>query len=226
MVRLICARARFAFFTASATCLLPFIALCTITVVIEQVWHTRDSRPIYPHVKVNLNNGIVIKISLILASDWSTAIKIVMNIDESGFRLPIYPLQVNYIVMNIEVQHDLYLCFIDYAKAFDKVKHEDLFEFLQNLDIDGKDLRLIRNLYWEQSAAIRIDGNIGKYTQIRRGVRQGCVFSPDLFNLYSENILRDLNDIKGCIVGGAIGKPRCMHIYNIIYAVVHYIIVY
>ena len=57
----------------------------------------------------------------------------------------------------IEVQHDLYLCFIDYTKAFDKVKHEDLFEFLQNLDIGGKDLRLIRNLYWEQSAAIRID---------------------------------------------------------------------
>ena len=46
------------------------------------------------------------------------------------------------------------------------MKHEDLFEFLQNLDIDGKDLRLIRNLYREQSAAIRIDGNIGKYTQI------------------------------------------------------------
>ena len=82
------------------------------------------------------------------------------------------------------------------------MKHEDLFEFLQNLDIDGKDLRLIRNLYWEQSAAIRIDGNIGKYTQIRGGVRQGYVFSPNLLNLYSENILRDLNDTKGCIVGG------------------------
>ena len=82
------------------------------------------------------------------------------------------------------------------------MKHEDLFAFLQNLDVDGKDLRLIRNIYWEQSAAIRIDGNIGKYTQIRRGVRHGFVFSPDLFNVYSENILRDLNDIKGCIVGG------------------------
>ena len=82
------------------------------------------------------------------------------------------------------------------------MKHEDLFEFLQNLDIDWKDLRIIRNLYWEQSAAIRIDGNSGKYTQIRRGVRQGCVFSPDLFNLYSGNILRDLNYTMCCIVGG------------------------
>ena len=91
------------------------------------------------------------------------------------------------------------------------MKHEDLFEFLQNLDIDGKDLRLIRNLYWAQSAAIRIYGNIGKYTQIRRGVRQGCVFSPDLFNLYSENILRDLNNIRGCIVG-------CYNLNNVRYA--------
>ena len=76
-----------------------------------------------------------------------------------------------------ELQHDLYLCFIDYAKAFDKVKHEDLFEFLQNLDIDGKDLRLIRNLYSEQLAAIRIDGNIGKYTQIRRSSTRMCFLS-------------------------------------------------
>ena len=44
-----------------------------------------------------------------------------------------------------------------------------------------------------------IYGNIGKYTQIRRGIRQGCVFSTDLSNLYSEYILRDLNDTKGCI---------------------------
>ena len=64
-------------------------------VVIAIDRHTRDGRPIYPMLKS-------IKISLILASDWSTAIMIVMNIDESGFRLTIYPLQVNYIVMNID----------------------------------------------------------------------------------------------------------------------------
>ena len=51
----------------------------------------------------------------------------------------------------IEMQKDLYLCFIDYSKAFDKVRHEKLFNILEHLDIDGKDLRVIRNLYWDQS---------------------------------------------------------------------------
>ncbi|KAK3769433.1 hypothetical protein RRG08_066440 [Elysia crispata] len=51
----------------------------------------------------------------------------------------------------IEVQKDLYICFIDYSKAFDKVKHEKLFEILNQQDIDGKDLRVLRNLYWDQN---------------------------------------------------------------------------
>ena len=49
----------------------------------------------------------------------------------------------------IEMQKNLYLCFIDYAKAFDKVKHEQLINMLDFLEIDGKDLRVVRNLYWE-----------------------------------------------------------------------------
>ena len=77
-------------------------------------------------------------------------------VEDTGTRNAIF------IVRTLRERAIEYLCFIDYAKAFDKVKHEDIFEFLQNLDIDGKDLWLIRNLYWEQSAAIRIGGNIGK----------------------------------------------------------------
>ena len=50
---------------------------------------------------------------------------------------------------SIEMQQNLYLCFIDYTKAFDKVKHQNLIEILESLDIDGKDLRLITNLYWK-----------------------------------------------------------------------------
>ena len=102
----------------------------------------------------------------------------------------------------IEVQKDLYLCFIDYSKAFDKVRHSDLFDILLRHNCDGKDLRVIRNLYWEQEAAIRVDNDCSEYRSICRGVRQGCVFSPDLFNIYSEMILRNIEQHEGVRVGG------------------------
>jgi len=102
----------------------------------------------------------------------------------------------------VEVQTDLYLCFIDYSKAFDKVRHCDLFDILQRLNIDGKDLRILRNLYWEQEAAIRVDNECSEYRTIRRGVRQGCVLSPDLFNIYSEMIMRNIDQQEGVKVGG------------------------
>lgn len=103
---------------------------------------------------------------------------------------------------SIEVQKDLYLCFIDYSKAFDEVRHSDLFDILAGLYIDGKDLRVLRNIYWEQEAAIRVDNDISQYRPICRGVRQGCVFSPDLFNIYSEKILRNIENHEGISVGG------------------------
>ena len=56
----------------------------------------------------------------------------------------------------IEIQRDLYLCIIDYTKAFDKLRHEEIMSILDSLNIDGKDLRIVRNIYWEQTAAMRI----------------------------------------------------------------------
>ncbi|GFO22355.1 LINE-1 reverse transcriptase [Plakobranchus ocellatus] len=77
----------------------------------------------------------------------------------------------------IEMQKDLYLCFIDYFKAFDKVGHAELFRMLETLDIDGKDLRVIRNLYWNQIASVRIEGEHSDVKPIKRGMRQGCYVS-------------------------------------------------
>ena len=54
-----------------------------------------------------------------------------------------------------EMQKNLYVCFIDYAKAFDKVRHKNLMLMLNNLNIDGKDFSLIQDLYWRQEAAIK-----------------------------------------------------------------------
>ena len=68
----------------------------------------------------------------------------------------------------LEMQKDIFICFIDFAKAFDKVKNDHLLDLLQQLNLDGRDLRVIRNLYWEQSACIRIGNDYSKFTKIER----------------------------------------------------------
>ena len=103
---------------------------------------------------------------------------------------------------SIEVQKNLYICFVDYEKAFDKVKHEEMLKLLRDINVDGKDLRLIQNLYWKQKAAVRVGEELSEWQEIRRGVRQGCVLSPDLFNIYSEMIMRAMEDLEGIKIGG------------------------
>ena len=122
-------------------------------------------------------------------------------VKDKGTRNAVFMLRV-LMEKSIAKHQDIFLCFIDYTKAFDKVRHENLMIMLEKLEVDGKDLRLIRNLYWDQTAAIRIDGEVGEWKNIKRGVRQGCVMSPDLFNLYSENILRNLDEGIGVVMDG------------------------
>ena len=103
---------------------------------------------------------------------------------------------------HIEINQDLYTCFIDYSKAFDRVHHDQLITCLERIGIDGKDIRIIANLYWYQKAAIRIDNELSPFTNIQRGVRQGCVLSPYLFNIYTEFIFRESNELKGTNIHG------------------------
>ena len=113
---------------------------------------------------------------------------------DKGTRNAIYILRI--------LAEDVYLCFIDYSKTFDRVKHKNLMQIMIELDIDGKDLHLIRNLYWDQKAAIRIGDEISNYVNIKIGVRQGCVLSSDLVSLCSEKILREIRDLNGIKING------------------------
>jgi len=100
----------------------------------------------------------------------------------------------------IEMQSDVYTCFIDFEKAFDRVQHDKMIDILQEIGLDGKDIRVIRNVYWDQEAGIRMNERTSAWQKIERGVRQGCVLSPALFNLYSQYVLRCLDACPGVVV--------------------------
>ena len=77
-----------------------------------------------------------------------------------------------------------------------------LVDCLEKIGVDGKDIRIIANLYWYQKAAIRIDDELSPFTEIKRGVRQGCVLSPYLFNIYTEVIFREAEELEGIMING------------------------
>ena len=97
----------------------------------------------------------------------------------------------------IEKQKDIYACFIDYSKAFDTVRHEPLIDLLKEIDVDSHHVQLLANLYWKQKAAVRHNGDIIEWSSIKQGVHQGCVASPHLFAMYTEIIMRSLDDKGG-----------------------------
>ena len=77
-----------------------------------------------------------------------------------------------------EFQKNVYLCFIDYTKAFDCVDHNKLWKILQGMGIADHLTCLLRNLYAGQEATVRTRHRATDWFQIRKGVRQGCILSP------------------------------------------------
>ena len=78
----------------------------------------------------------------------------------------------------------LYACFVDFSKAFDRLPRDLLFEKLRALGIKGKFLSVLQNLYENDKACIQVDGKISEEFHVSQGVRQGCVLSPLLFNIF------------------------------------------
>ena len=90
-----------------------------------------------------------------------------------------------------EFQKNIYFCFIDYAKAFDCVDHNKLWEILEEMGIPDHLTCLLRNLYAGQEATVRTGHGKTDWFQIGKGVLQGCILSLCLFNLYAEYIMRN-----------------------------------
>ena len=90
-----------------------------------------------------------------------------------------------------EFQRNLYFCFIDYVKAFYCVDHNKVWKILKEMGISDHLICLLRNLYAGQEATFRTGHGTTDWFQIGKGVRQGCVLSPCLFNFYAKYIMRN-----------------------------------
>ena len=90
-----------------------------------------------------------------------------------------------------EFQKNIYFCFVDYAKDFNCVDHNKLWKILKETGIPDHLTHLLRNLYAGQEATVRTGHGPTDWFQTGKGVCQGCVLSPFLFNLYAEYIMRN-----------------------------------
>ena len=88
-------------------------------------------------------------------------------------------------------QKNISFCFIDYVKAFDCVDHNKLWTILKEMGIPDHLTCLLRNLYASQEATVRSGHGTTYWFQKGKGVCQGCILSPRLFNLYAEYIMRN-----------------------------------
>ena len=95
----------------------------------------------------------------------------------------------------------IYFCFIDYAKALDGMDHHKQSKIIQEMGIPDQLTCLLRNLYAGQEATVRTGHGTTDWFQIGKGVRQGCILSPCLFDLYAEYIMRNtgLNEAQAGI---------------------------
>ena len=111
-----------------------------------------------------------------------------------------------------EFQKNIYFCFIDYAKVFDCMDHNNLWKILKEMGIPDHFTCLLRNLYAGEEATVRTGHGTLDWFQIGKGVHQHCILSPCLFNLYAEYIMRNagLDETQAGIkiAGRKIGKRR------------------
>ena len=98
---------------------------------------------------------------------------------------------ISCIIEKARIPENIYFCFIHKAKAFDCVHHNKLWKILKEMGIPDHLTCLLRNLYASQEATVRTGHGTTDWFQIGKGVCQGCILSPCLFNLYAEYIMRN-----------------------------------
>ena len=95
---------------------------------------------------------------------------------------------------SVEIPKDVHLWFTDFKKAFDKVKHNESLHLQYDIRMDNKDLKIIQNVYYQQSSKVHSRRLESDTIPTEKGARQGCVHSPGLHNLKSECNMRSCEE--------------------------------
>ena len=91
-------------------------------------------------------------------------------------------------------EQDLYHVFIDFKKAFDRVWHPALWATMNKYNISTNLIQVIKNLYNKTTSAVLFNSSIGDWFRTTVGVRQGCLLSPTVFNIFLERIMTDASE--------------------------------
>ena len=105
----------------------------------------------------------------------------------------------------LQHQQDLFHVFVDFKKAFDRVWHAALWSTMKLYNINANLIKVIESLYSKATSAVYYNGSVGEWFRTTVGVRQGCLLSPTLFNIFLERIMTDaLENHKGSVsIGGS-----------------------
>ena len=107
----------------------------------------------------------------------------------------------------LEKNKQMIIACVDLEKVYDKVCREKLWRMLVRYKVDGQQQKAIQSLYRESQACVQVNGKFSRWFPISQGVRQGCVMSPWLFNIYIDGIIREV--IEEFVGGVQLSNIRC-----------------
>jgi hypothetical protein len=97
----------------------------------------------------------------------------------------------------LEKQKEAFVAFLDLEKAYDRVDRERLWNVLRDYGVCDTLVRAVKSFYWEGRACVRVGRVEGPMFKVQVGLRQGCVMSPGLFNIYMDSVVREVSGIVG-----------------------------
>ena len=118
---------------------------------------------------------------------------------------------------NREHENNIFLCFIDCTKAFDMLSHNILWSVMTSMGYSAHIIDLLKKLYGKQKATVRTSHGLTDLFTVEQRVRQECILSPHLFNIYSEQIMRNaMYDLVGSIKFGGRTIPNLRYADHVV----------